>query len=499
MIRVTLLFLVFTSLIQEHVFAQNYLYNSSNPGCTGVWTDGNCWTSSQIPGGCPVTNAFPPGNANCEVIITIPEDLSYPGSMDFPGNTSVFIDNDSKLVFTGDVSLSNGIALTIQMNSSNSTMDIGGAMRITGSSTFAVVGDPGRLPSEDITSIISAGNLFMGSRGSLTIDSNSGVLISGTTDIQTPGNNSLDKAVIDVDGSFITTSIIVRGNSDLEFRVSEEAMVIASDTDGTLEMNGNSSLTFIGDYDEGGDADGASVVEVGGQMDTNGSGASIMADDVTVYTCYSFPDGISTSVDHSGRFFEDQCILPVVWKDFSAVLKDDQKVHIRWSTTKEWESSHFEILRSLHFADDFKVIGKVEAVGWTDIGSEYFFEDASPWIGSRRYYQVRQVDLDGEEELTKVVSVKFNTLRMKNTCVLFPNPSHGNKLYIECHLEAFLGKPVHVYLYGGNSSTLLYDKQTVIYEQTIDLSDWNARLLPGIYIIHIRGENDNRVFKLIKR
>lgn len=78
---------------------------------------------------------------------------------------------------------------------------------------------------------------------------------------------------------------------------------------------------------------------------------------------------------------------------------------LSFSTATEINNSHFVIERSAD-ARTFSEIGRVQGAGTTRVPQSYTFTDEKPLSGLN-YYRLRQVDFDGAESLSGVVSVVF--------------------------------------------------------------------------------------------
>ncbi|GAB3657362.1 hypothetical protein GCM10028791_29830 [Echinicola sediminis] len=125
---------------------------------------------------------------------------------------------------------------------------------------------------------------------------------------------------------------------------------------------------------------------------------------------------------------------PVKWKDFSIdLLASSRAVRLSWSTSKEWESSHFEIERSVNGVEDFKKVGEVSAVGWSDQVHQYTFVDQElPHGGERAYYRLKQVDLNNDFGFSKVLSIDVpaSTNAEAGVWRVYPNPSVNDVLEV---------------------------------------------------------------------
>ena len=113
-------------------------------------------------------------------------------------------------------------------------------------------------------------------------------------------------------------------------------------------------------------------------------------------------------------------ILPIVLLHFSVTLDEDNNVLINWVTGGEIENNFFEVQHSSNGVD-WKVIAKIEGAGNTTQNLSYTIIDRNPENGFN-YYQLKQVDIDGDFELFDVVSVMVQhdiPLKIK----IYPNPS----------------------------------------------------------------------------
>jgi hypothetical protein len=104
----------------------------------------------------------------------------------------------------------------------------------------------------------------------------------------------------------------------------------------------------------------------------------------------------------------------------------DKTVELTWQTANETNNKGFQIERSVD-GKTFETIGFVQAKG---INSTYSFIDKGPL--SINYYRLRQMDNDGKETVSKVVTVH---LQQKGFYAkAYPNP-FGNDLTVEVSTE----------------------------------------------------------------
>lgn len=92
-------------------------------------------------------------------------------------------------------------------------------------------------------------------------------------------------------------------------------------------------------------------------------------------------------------------------------------VQLNWQTASEKDASHFDIERSRE-GKTFTKIGQVKAVGQSVALLNYTFMDEMPSSGVN-YYRLRQVDREGKEKLSNIVStISQNPIKLHT----YPNP-----------------------------------------------------------------------------
>jgi hypothetical protein len=89
---------------------------------------------------------------------------------------------------------------------------------------------------------------------------------------------------------------------------------------------------------------------------------------------------------------------------------------LTWKTTTETNNSGFEIEKSRD-AKTFEKIGFVDGNGNSKEQKSYSFTDTNPFATT--YYRLKQIDLDGKFEYSRVISVKNESLKL----AIYPNPA----------------------------------------------------------------------------
>jgi hypothetical protein len=162
-----------------------------------------------------------------------------------------------------------------------------------------------------------------------------------------------------------------------------------------------------------------------------------------------------------------------------------KNVELTWSTANEQQNNHFEVQRSSD-GKTFSKIGRVKGQGTTTVQHEYPFLDEAPYAGIN-YYRLKQVDVNGQFEFSKIISV--NRGNSDKTISIYPNPIK-DKVTIETNIT-------------GNYSIDLYDitgkllqrhqaHQPILQLSTSDLSS-------GVYMISVTSQAVQKTFKIVKQ
>lgn len=148
--------------------------------------------------------------------------------------------------------------------------------------------------------------------------------------------------------------------------------------------------------------------------------------------------------------------LPMKLLSFVAQKNGANKISLKWNTASEVNSSHFIVERS-NDSKKFESIGRVKASGNSNTLIGYKADDYRNAGETRIYYRLRQVDLNGEEQLSPVISVGFDD---EEKVAMYPNPSSGNVYFIhesanasECHIYDISGKEVKQFMLDQNGIT----------------------------------------------
>jgi hypothetical protein len=194
-------------------------------------------------------------------------------------------------------------------------------------------------------------------------------------------------------------------------------------------------------------------------------------------------------------------ILPVEFAYYEArFLRQTRSSVISWATTKEWESSHFEIERAIQGVN-FEKIGEVEAAGWSDAKVAYKFEDKNlPLTGGNILYRLKQVDFDGTFSYSSVMSVRVPSVEFTSgVWRAFPNPTDGNELRVSL-LDAgqYSQEPLTFRLIHPTAQTR---PVTVASESEMNeiLSKMLLKIPKGVFVVEIQWGQKVEHIKVLRQ
>lgn len=174
--------------------------------------------------------------------------------------------------------------------------------------------------------------------------------------------------------------------------------------------------------------------------------------------------------------------LPVTLINFTANNTPNGNL-LQWQTTSETNSQAFEIQRS-NDAAAFETIGKVISVGTSKEKNSYEFLDSFAANADIHYYRLKQIDIDGKYEYSKIISIKS---REETAEKVFPNP-FSELLTI----ENTKNKSLNIKLLNA-----LGTSQLNLIGKTDSKIELNVKNIPtGIYFLQI-NDGENSIYKKI--
>ena len=161
-------------------------------------------------------------------------------------------------------------------------------------------------------------------------------------------------------------------------------------------------------------------------------------------------------------------------------------VVLDWQTASERNADYFAVQRSID-GQKFEEMGRIKAIGNSAALQKYQLADASPANGIN-YYRLRQIDVDGKETLSKVVSVvQSNAIKIQ----IAPNPT-TDKVVITCS-ETPLDTPLSISVFDLLGRNLM--RSNLANHSELDLS----ALPKGVYLLDIRTADGIFQGKIVKQ
>lgn len=177
-------------------------------------------------------------------------------------------------------------------------------------------------------------------------------------------------------------------------------------------------------------------------------------------------------------------VLPVELLDFQAKPIENAALLTR-RTASEMNNNGFHLEKSKD-GRQFGAIGFVAGSGISQEERRYAFTDEH--FHASAYYRLRQVDFDGQEQLSKLVFLK----KEKSTDFsLYPNPATG-WLTIGGLPE---DETATLTLLDMNGQAVLINPAASVMDPGMDVSG----LLPGIYFIEIQTSGDLKALRFVRR
>lgn len=173
--------------------------------------------------------------------------------------------------------------------------------------------------------------------------------------------------------------------------------------------------------------------------------------------------------------------MPVKWVSFSAELRNGQ-ASLQWKTAAELNNKYFVVERA-GANNQFDSIGTVNPQS----SGVYSFADSKVKEGIN-YYRIRQVDVDGQYQYSKVLSVKFGQLL--SGMKVYPTVANNN---INVNLTSTLSTQALltvVDLNGAVVSKSVRNLGSGMNQQSVDVSG----LKSGMYYVRIQNSDQTVLY-----
>ena len=177
---------------------------------------------------------------------------------------------------------------------------------------------------------------------------------------------------------------------------------------------------------------------------------------------------------------------PVTLTSFKAVSSDGA-IDVSWQTSAEANSSHFIVERSLSASGNFQDLGRVNAAGNSTTTRQYLFRDYDgvSLNTPNLYYRLRQVDLNGQETYSNVISVSLRPPVV--VFELYPNPASSTE-QVRMKVPGQVGAKYQVAVYNQQGKEV--SRQTVSGARA---SMSAGSLTPGLYQVTLLDKAGQRI------
>lgn len=190
-------------------------------------------------------------------------------------------------------------------------------------------------------------------------------------------------------------------------------------------------------------------------------------------------------------------VLPIELLEFKGNFQASDRFNLlEWTTTIEWENSHFEIERSLNDISNWETIGIEKGQGNSDHAISYSYSDYNlPLASGIAYYRIKQVDFSGKSSSSFVISITYLKKIGINHWVLFPNPSNSSQgVHLELRdIETWNGEPIYLKISNsrGIGETQILQNPT---EVSFFITQFFSNYETGIYFMDlVWGDNSQRI------
>ena len=366
---------------------------------------------------------------------------------------------------TVDLNYSSGGEINIGSSEFSGEADVTGNM---------LIGN-GSLNMYKMSTLMVGGTSSTGSSGSINLKDHASIRLIGDVDMGYGGSMTVEG---DAEFSF-ESNYTTSGGADIKLKDKSRGTIHGNIgmTNGTITLEDNSE------------------VMVGGTLVASGGAKVNGKDDGAMYVC-DYPNSTKETTYHinlkGNSFYGSGCFaLPVVWKSFDVEVTNDNASQLVWETASEDGNSHFEVERSIGGIGNFEKITEINASGWTNDVSRYSFEDKElKELVGMVYYRIRQVDFDGNQMVSDVVSIKASAQVPSSELIkwsAYPNPTDGSSLNIKLVSGDVTGT-INVRFLQTSSSSSFEGEVGIELDQWLQTVVSNASRGVGVLEVFYQGE-----------
>jgi len=186
--------------------------------------------------------------------------------------------------------------------------------------------------------------------------------------------------------------------------------------------------------------------------------------------------------------------LPVELLGFDVNAVDNQFIRLDWATASEINNEGFEVLRSTDGVN-FERIAWIDGNGNSAEINEYVFNDWGVDKGMTYYYQLKQIDYDGQYEYFDIKSARLDGKTTFTVGALVPNPSKGNDI-VSVDVSTSSGELLTVEIYDRIGAKVKSTSYVLFAaENALDINI--ADLAEGTYFLNFQSSMGTETRKLV--
>ncbi|WP_266203574.1 IPT/TIG domain-containing protein [Pontibacter kalidii] len=187
--------------------------------------------------------------------------------------------------------------------------------------------------------------------------------------------------------------------------------------------------------------------------------------------------------------------LPVELMAFNAALQNNN-VLLTWATASEQNNSHFEVEMSREPKKGFEKVGRVDSKGSnSSVRLDYQYAHKLGNETGTIYFRLKQVDLDGTTDYSKVVAVNVKAREVMQQLLVAPNPiNYNSKLYFTAEVSGKATLVLHN-MTGKKVYTKVVEVQDGPNEVQLPVYD---KLSKGMYVLRVELNGQVSQIKVMK-
>lgn len=210
---------------------------------------------------------------------------------------------------------------------------------------------------------------------------------------------------------------------------------------------------------------------------------------------------VTSESDASVKFVDDGTAiinpeagpLPVTLTRFSAKLLQSNQVEVDWATSMEINCSRFIVQRS-YDGTVFNDFQTVAGNGTTNLMHAYSaIDDLNSFTGNLAYYRLKQIDLDGKQNISKIITVKLSS--SENHTTVSPNPFSD---YININTQWENSENVTVNIFSVQGKIVASKQVSANKGNNVIRIDNLSNLPAGNYYLQLISPNQKIVQKIAK-